>query len=105
MSKLILIAVLACVVWKMVSGRWPWEKKTLPPRGGDAANGQGAFALAQARALLGVPDSAGRKDILDAHRRKLAEVHPDRGGSNEQVHAANAARDTLLAALDPGAQG
>ncbi len=30
----------------------------------------------------------------------IAQVHPDRGGSNEQVHAANAARDLLLARLE-----
>jgi hypothetical protein len=30
-------------------------------------------------------------------------VHPDRGGSNSQVHEANAARDILLGEL-PGGQ-
>ena len=29
-----------------------------------------------------------------------ARVHPDRGGSNEAVHDANAARDLLLARLE-----
>ncbi|MFM6831362.1 MAG: molecular chaperone DnaJ, partial [Novosphingobium sp.] len=32
-------------------------------------------------------------------RRLIAQVHPDRGGSNEAVHEANAARDLLLARL------
>jgi hypothetical protein len=29
----------------------------------------------------------------------MAEVHPDRGGSNERVHEANEARDLLLETL------
>jgi len=33
---------------------------------------------------------------LEAHRRLITMVHPDRGGTNEQVHEANAARDLLL---------
>ncbi len=37
--------------------------------------------------------------MIEAHRRLLAMVHPDRGGTNEQVHEANAARDVLLAEL------
>lgn len=41
------------------------------------------------------PD-ANRTDILSAHKRLVAMVHPDRGGSNEQVYEANAARDLLL---------
>jgi curved DNA-binding protein CbpA len=50
--------------------------------------------------LLGVDRSATRDAIIEAHRRLIARVHPDRGGSNEQVHAANAARDLLLARLE-----
>ncbi|MFD1958545.1 hypothetical protein ACFSHP_04480 [Novosphingobium panipatense] len=40
-----------------------------------------------------------RRRILEAHRRRVAQVHPDRGGSSEQVHEANAARDLLLSQL------
>ncbi|HKT86458.1 MAG TPA: molecular chaperone DnaJ [Novosphingobium sp.] len=94
--KLIWLAVLACLVWKMAVGRWPWQPRKREPQ---------AFPRAQARALLGVGEGAGRKEILDAHRRVISTVHPDRGGSNEKVHEANAARDLLLADLPPEAQG
>lgn len=97
--KLLWLILLACVAWKMLSGRWPWEKKAQVGKRGGATS----FAQVEARTLLGVPEGAGRQDILDAHRRRLALVHPDRGGSNEQVHAANAARDVLLAGLEPDA--
>ncbi len=39
---------------------------------------------------------ASRAEIIEAHRRLVAMVHPDRGGTNDQVHEANAARDLLL---------
>jgi len=89
MAKLILLAVLAAVAWKMLAGRWPWQAGT---SGRDRA-------LARARDLLGVHESATREDIVAAHRRLLTMVHPDRGGSSAQVHEANAARDVLLDAL------
>ena len=38
-------------------------------------------------------------DIIDAHRRLITRVHPDKGGTSEQVHDANAARDLLLAQI------
>ena len=88
--KFVLLAVLACVVWRMVMGRWPWQARKRPPQ---------AFPRAQARALLGLSQGASRKEILEAHRRVISRVHPDRGGSNEKVHEANAARDILLAEL------
>ena len=61
-----------------------------------------AQAEAQARALLGLGREARREEIIDAHRRLIAQVHPDRGGSSEAVHRANAARDLLLARLAEG---
>ncbi|MGA9582135.1 MAG: DnaJ domain-containing protein [Allosphingosinicella sp.] len=50
-----------------------------------------------ARRLLGVSEGATLQEIRDAHRRLIAKVHPDTGGSAELAHRVNAARDTLLA--------
>ncbi|SFF74348.1 hypothetical protein SAMN05518801_101156 [Novosphingobium sp. CF614] len=94
--KLLWLIALGCVAWRVFAGRWPWQRK---PRD------RKSFAQAQARAVLGLEAGAGRKDILEAHRRRIAAVHPDRGGSNEQVHEANAARDLLLAALPTDSRG
>jgi len=87
--RLIVLAALAAAVWKMASGRWPWEQKV----------STGAQSLFRARKLLGVSAAASREEILIAHKRLLAIVHPDRGGTNQQVHEANVARDLLLDAL------
>jgi len=90
-AKLILAIALACLACRIVTRRWPWELWTISER---------SQAEARARALLGVDRSARRETILDAHRRLIARVHPDRGGSSDAVHAANAARDLLLARLE-----
>ena len=92
MSKLLVLLVLASVACRMLAGRWPWELF----RSATAASDE-----AQARAVLGVSREASATDIAEAHRRLISQVHPDRGGSNERVHEANAARDLLLARL-PG---
>ena len=89
MGKLIVYAALAVLVWRLASGHWPWETR-------DSTQRQ---AIARARNLLGVRANANRTEIIEAHRRLLVMVHPDRGGTNDQVHEANAARDLLLDAL------
>ncbi|MFZ2031677.1 MAG: J domain-containing protein [Vitreimonas sp.] len=53
-------------------------------------------AEAEARALLGVGLAAAPDEIRAAYRRKIAEAHPDRGGSHDQAARLTAARDTLL---------
>ncbi len=88
--KLLFLIVVGILAYRLIAERWPWE-----PRRGRARS----MAEAQARILLGVGDAASRGDIIDAHRRLVAQVHPDKGGSNELVHEANSARDLLLKEL------
>ena len=89
MKFLVLIA-LALLVFRLLAGRWPWE-----PRRDAARSG----ARAKARALLGVGEGASREQIIEAHRRLVAQVHPDKGGTSALVYEANSARDLLLAEL------
>lgn len=53
-------------------------------------------ALLAARATLGVGLRADADAIRAAHRRLVADAHPDRGGSPELTRRLNAARDLLL---------
>lgn len=46
--------------------------------------------------VLGVPRAASRDQVLAAHRKLIAENHPDRGGSHDAMAAINAARDEGL---------
>ena len=91
--KFVWIIILAVIAWRMVMGRWPWQSPLTSRK---------AEALSHARNLLGVRPGATRQEIVDAHRQRVAVVHPDRGGRNEDVHEANAARDLLLEELAIG---
>ena len=89
MVRFLVLAAVLSVLCKWALGKWPWDYL----RGTLSVRDQ---ALARARRLLGVSPRANRSDIIAAHKRLVAMVHPDRGGTNEQVHEANAARDLLL---------
>ncbi|OAN50993.1 J domain-containing protein [Sphingobium sp. TCM1] len=52
--------------------------------------------VARARALLGVAPDADARTIRAAHRRLIASVHPDKGGTEALAAQINAARDLLL---------
>ncbi|MFZ9394718.1 MAG: molecular chaperone DnaJ [Erythrobacter sp.] len=93
MLRLLVIAAAFAIGCRLAFGRWPWEY----------LRGQSTRerALDRARQLLGVRPGANRQQIVEAHKRLVAMVHPDRGGTNEQVHEANAARDLLLGELPP----
>ena len=51
---------------------------------------------AEARAILGVRAGDDADAIRAAHRRLVAAVHPDRGGSADLTRRINTARDVLL---------
>lgn len=84
---LLFLATLAC---KLFLKRWPWELLGVP---------HATPEMERARALLGVSRHANRIEIIEAHKRLVAQIHPDRGGTSEIVIEANAARDLLLAGL------
>jgi DnaJ family protein C protein 19 len=91
--KLLWLLGLAIVVTRLLTGKWPWQLLRSVRRHLNAPEEK------KARALLGVPRNAGHAEIVEAHKRLITLVHPDKGGTNDQVHEANAARDLLLAAL------
>jgi hypothetical protein len=46
--------------------------------------------------LLGLQPGAPREDIIQAHKRLIQKLHPDRGGNDYLAAKLNAARDLLL---------
>jgi hypothetical protein len=89
--KAFIVAIALSVVCRWALGRWPWDYL----RGETTRRA----ALRRARGLLGVDAGASREEVIAAHRRLTALVHPDRGGTNAAMQEANAARDLLLAEL------
>lgn len=92
MFKFLLLMALASYGCQRLTGRWPWQLWREMERRNLAEPEK-----RRARALLGVAKAASREDIIEAHKRLIARVHPDRGGLAELVHEANSARDLLLA--------
>ncbi len=70
---------------------WFWIRKS-----GKLAKSSQPMTHAEARSLLEVPISATPEEIRAAHRRLVARVHPDVGGSADLTRQVNDARDTLL---------
>jgi DnaJ-domain-containing protein 1 len=56
----------------------------------------GTMNIADAAKLLEVPPDADPAVIVEAHRRLIAKVHPDAGGTSQLAAQVNQARDTLL---------
>jgi len=91
MLRIAILLLIVCLLFRWAFGQWPWEAVRGRPTRGQA--------VLKARKLLRVEKGASREQILAAHRRLIAVVHPDKGGSNSEVHDANAARDLLLGEL------
>jgi len=85
MEKFLFLAVVAIAAWY-----WLKPKRRVLPR----------LDQTEARAILGVGPDADAETIRAAHRRLIAGVHPDRGGSADLTRRVNLARDTLLGRND-----
>ncbi len=59
-------------------------------------NDGGSMDRAQAFAVLGLAEGASDAEISAAHRRLIASLHPDQGGSDFLAAQINEARDVLL---------
>ena len=64
----------------------------------ESSDSSGTFSMGRKEALdvLGLTDPVTEKDIKIAHRRLIARLHPDRGGSNYLAGRINQARRYLL---------
>lgn len=86
----IMLGALAALTWLM----WPtierWGQPKAAPADGDTPED---FA---ARRALGVGADATPDEIRGAYRAKMAQAHPDKGGSHNEAARLTAARDRLL---------
>ncbi len=97
MIKALVLLALVALVARWLTGRWPWAYLSSL----SARDRKTTGAMNGARRLLEVTRNATPAEIREAHRRKAAIAHPDRGGSTAALQELNAARDLLLAHLPP----
>jgi len=91
MTKFLLAVAIAYLGWRFwYYGPHLTRKPKPQPMAGEPPERR------EARAVLGLGADPTEAEIRAAHRRLVAAVHPDRGGSPELARQINAARDTLL---------
>ena len=56
------------------------------------------MSISEASEVLGIDQNADRDTIIEAHRRLMHRMHPDKGGSNYLAAKINAAKKTLIEA-------
>ena len=74
---------------------WYWSKASKQQHSATTQS-HTAMTREQALAILGVSADASQDDIIQAHRRLMARVHPDKGGSDFLAAQINQARKILL---------
>jgi hypothetical protein len=72
-----------------------WRSRLAGKTGNDTAS-RSLLTREEAFAVLNLPDGAAPEAIKEAHRRLMARVHPDQGGSTWLASKVNEARDVLL---------
>ncbi len=77
------------LVWIAVGFALWWLWRNGFAKGPGMSNGEAAK-------LLGVAKDAAPEEIIEAHKRLIAKVHPDAGGTSELAARINLARATLL---------
>jgi len=80
--------------WRQQAG----QEETGSGAGGQVAGSDSVMNEAMALDILGLPAGASRDEVVQAHRRLMQKLHPDRGGSDYLAQKLNAARDFLLGA-------
>lgn len=77
---------------------WLARKKTVNQEQNHEPSTQdsGAMSNSEAMEVLGLKQPYTREDIIDAHRKLMQRVHPDRGGSDHLAARVNQAKEILI---------
>ena len=73
-----------------------WRERDSADAGAKTSSGSGRMTREEAYQVLGLEAGAGEQAIIEAHRRLMQKLHPDRGGSNYLAAKINQAKDLLV---------
>ncbi len=80
-------------LWKMFAGGGQQQSNQ---RADAPVNRSAGMTKAQALEVLGLKSGATREEIVDAHRKLISKLHPDKGGSDYLAAQINLAKKVLI---------
>jgi hypothetical protein len=89
------VALLQSYLERKYADTWQQQAGAQGQQQTDSASGE--MSCEEALQVLGLSSDAGEAEIIEAHRRLMQKLHPDRGGSAYLAARINLAKDTLLA--------
>ena len=89
------VALLQAYLDRVYADTWQQQAGTQGQQ--RTASEPGDMSREEALQVLGLSSDAGEAEIIEAHRRLMQKLHPDRGGSAYLAAKINLAKDTLLA--------
>ena len=75
---------------------WREQFSYTQSNGSNTTSSDGKMTREEAYEILGLKSGASDKEIMEAHKKLINQLHPDRGGTNYLAATINRAKDTLL---------